>query len=189
MASDFHLRYKIELEGKFGHEFLDRKLRYANNSSYRNGVMTRKEAYVHKNIMEELKRIIDDSEITEDDALWPPSDKVGQQELKTVIGEEHISFTPSKTGSLTDVNQSKSPEGLQVFYYLGVPGFSTGYDLRVLRKDGLLSNPFVVTSSNPWYKTNTAKFVKNKSKLQTIGCAVLVCSVYFVGKEEIELAV
>ncbi|XP_047597428.1 protein mago nashi homolog [Lutra lutra] len=125
MASDFHLRYKVELKGKFGHEFLDRKLRYANNSSYRNGVMTRKEAYVHKNIMEELKRIIDDSEITEDDALWPPSDKVGQQELKTVIGEEHISFTPSKTGSLTDVNQSKSPEGLQVFYYLGVPGFST----------------------------------------------------------------
>ncbi|XP_004766797.1 protein mago nashi homolog [Mustela lutreola] len=128
MASDFHLRYKVEQEGKFGHEFLERKLRYANNSSYRNGVMTRKEAYVHKNIMEELKRIIDDSEITEDDALWPPSDRVGQQELETVIGEEHISFTPYKTGSLTDVNQYNSPEGLQVFYYLGVPGFSTEYD-------------------------------------------------------------
>uniref|UniRef100_A0A8C7BPW4 Protein mago nashi homolog 2 n=1 Tax=Neovison vison TaxID=452646 RepID=A0A8C7BPW4_NEOVI len=127
MASDFHLCYKVEQEGKFGHEFLDRKLRYANNSSYRNGVMTRKEAYMHKNIMEELKRIIDDSEITEDDALWPPSDRVGQQKLDTVIAgapgwlKEHISFTPYKTGSLTDVNQYKSPEGLQVFYYLGVP--------------------------------------------------------------------
>ena len=30
--------------------------------------------------MEELKRIIDDSEITkEDDALWPPPDRVGRQ--------------------------------------------------------------------------------------------------------------
>ena len=33
-----------------------------------------------KSVMEELKRIIDASEITkEDDALWPPPDKVGQQ--------------------------------------------------------------------------------------------------------------
>lgn len=30
--------------------------------------------------MEELKRIIEDSEITkEDDALWPPPDRVGRQ--------------------------------------------------------------------------------------------------------------
>jgi hypothetical protein len=35
---------------------------------------------VHKSVMEELKRIIDDSEITkEDDALWPPPDRVGRQ--------------------------------------------------------------------------------------------------------------
>lgn len=88
--------------------------------------------------MEELKRIIDDSEITkEDDALWPPPDRVGRQvgsglgffflhctkvsenelqssekcfclqELEIVIGDEHISFTTSKIGSLIDVNQSK----------------------------------------------------------------------------------
>lgn len=38
------------------------------------------QAYVHKSVMEELKRIIDDSEITkEDDALWPPPDRVGRQ--------------------------------------------------------------------------------------------------------------
>ncbi|XP_026891369.1 protein mago nashi homolog 2 isoform X3 [Acinonyx jubatus] len=56
------------------------KLRYANNSNYKNDVMIRKEAYVHKSVMEELKRIIDDSEITkEDDALWPPPDRVGRQ--------------------------------------------------------------------------------------------------------------
>ena len=42
--------------------------------------MIRKEAYVPKSVMEELKRIIDDSEITkEDDALWPPPDRVGRQ--------------------------------------------------------------------------------------------------------------
>lgn len=35
---------------------------------------------MHKSVMEELKRIIDDSEITkEDDALWPPPDRVGRQ--------------------------------------------------------------------------------------------------------------
>ncbi|XP_044054526.1 protein mago nashi homolog isoform X1 [Siniperca chuatsi] len=97
----------------------DGKLRYANNSNYKNDVMIRKEAYVHKSVMEELKRIIDDSEITkEDDALWPPPDRVGRQELEIVIGDEHISFTTSKIGSLIDVNQSKDPEGLRVFYYL-----------------------------------------------------------------------
>ncbi|XP_032501303.1 protein mago nashi homolog 2 isoform X3 [Phocoena sinus] len=75
--------------------------------------MIRKEAYVHKSVMEELKRIIDDSEITkEDDALWPPPDRVGRQELEIVIGDEHISFTTSKIGSLIDVNQSKSRKPL-----------------------------------------------------------------------------
>uniref|UniRef100_A0A8C0UKM3 Mago homolog, exon junction complex subunit n=1 Tax=Cyanistes caeruleus TaxID=156563 RepID=A0A8C0UKM3_CYACU len=114
MANDFYLRYYVGHKGKFGHEFLefefrpDGKLRYANNSNYKNDVMIRKEAYVHKSVMEELKRIIDDSEITkEDDALWPPPDRVGRQELEIVIGDEHISFTTSKIGSLIDVNQSK----------------------------------------------------------------------------------
>ncbi|XP_073862439.1 protein mago nashi homolog isoform X2 [Macaca fascicularis] len=86
MESDFYLRYYVGHKGKFGHEFLefefrpDGKLRYANNSNYKNDVMIRKEAYVHKSVMEELKRIIDDSEITkEDDALWPPPDRVGRQ--------------------------------------------------------------------------------------------------------------
>ncbi|CAI5769299.1 MGN2 protein [Podarcis lilfordi] len=123
MASDFYLRYYVGHKRKFGHKFLefrpDGKLRYANKSNYKNDVMIRKEAYVHKRVMEELKRIIDDSEITkEDDALWPPPDRVGRPELEIVIGDEHISFTTSKIGSLIDVNQSKEPEGLRVFYYL-----------------------------------------------------------------------
>jgi len=69
--------------------------------------------------VQELKRIILDSEImAEDDSMWPAPDRIGRQELEILIGDEHISFTTSKTGSLLDVNQSKDPEGLRLFYYL-----------------------------------------------------------------------
>jgi protein mago nashi len=75
----------------------------------------------------------------EDDALWPPPDRVGRQELEIVMGDEHISFSTSKIGSLVDVNQSKyglfliidyfmltyihlftfrDADGLRAFYYL-----------------------------------------------------------------------
>ncbi len=69
MANDFYLRYYVGHKGKFGHEFLefefrpDGKLRYANNSNYKNDTMIRKEAYVHSAVMDELKRIIEDSEV------------------------------------------------------------------------------------------------------------------------------
>lgn len=48
-ATDFYLRYYVGHKGKFGHEFLefefrpDGKLRYANNSNYKNDIMIRKE--------------------------------------------------------------------------------------------------------------------------------------------------
>uniref|UniRef100_A0A4W3J4S4 CXXC motif containing zinc binding protein n=1 Tax=Callorhinchus milii TaxID=7868 RepID=A0A4W3J4S4_CALMI len=51
MSSDFYLRYYVGHKGKFGHEFLefefrpDGKLRYANNSNYKNDVMIRKEKF------------------------------------------------------------------------------------------------------------------------------------------------
>ncbi len=148
MSNDFYLRYYVGHKGKFGHEFLefefrpDGKLRYANNSNYKNDTMIRKEAYVHKAVMDELRRVIEDSEImAEDDGLWPQPDRsvisrvalgtskhllvflfchnrVGRQELEIVIGDEHISFTTSKIGSLVDVNSSKDPDALRCFYYL-----------------------------------------------------------------------
>lgn len=34
------------------------------------------------------------------------------------MGSEHISFTTTKIGSLLDVEDSKDPDGLRVFYYL-----------------------------------------------------------------------
>jgi len=54
----------------FGHEFLEfefhsnGKLRYSNNSHYKNEKMIRKECYVSDAVLTELRRIIDDSEIT-----------------------------------------------------------------------------------------------------------------------------
>lgn len=54
----------------------------------------------------------------EDDNNWPEPDNVGRQELEIVMGNEHISFTTSKIGSLIDVQSSKDPEGLRIFYYL-----------------------------------------------------------------------
>ena len=35
-----------------------------------------------------------------------------------VLGREHISFNTTKLGSLVQVQGSKDPEGLRVFYYL-----------------------------------------------------------------------
>eukprot|EP00041_Stephanoeca_diplocostata_P002549 m.27992 g.27992 ORF g.27992 m.27992 type:complete len:160 (+) comp13505_c0_seq1:115-594(+) len=124
-ADDFYLRYYVGHKGKFGHEFLEfefrpnGKLRYANNSQYKNDTMIRKETFVSPEVLGEVKRIVEDSEITkEDDNLWPMEDRVGRQELEIVLGDEHISFTTSKIGSLIDVDESKDPEGLKCFYYL-----------------------------------------------------------------------
>jgi len=122
---DFYVRYYVGHKGKFGHEFLEfefrpgGKLRYANNSHYKSETMIRKEVSISETVLSELKRIIDDSEIMkEDDNLWPLADRIGKQELEIVHGEEHISFTTSKIGSLLDVQESQDPEGLRIFYYL-----------------------------------------------------------------------
>ena len=86
--------------GRFGHEFLEfefspeGKLRYANNSNYKNDTMIRKEVYLNEIVMGELKRIVLESEIMrEDDRVWPMPDKIGRQELEIIFGNEHIRFT------------------------------------------------------------------------------------------------
>lgn len=124
-ANEFYMRYYVGHKGKFGHEFLefefrpDGKMRYANNSNYKNDTMIRKEVFVNEGVIDALKKIVKDSEIMkEDDRNWPMPDKVGRQELEIVMGNEHISFTTTKIGSLLDVEDSKDPEGLRVFYYL-----------------------------------------------------------------------
>ena len=50
-------------------------------------------------LIEELKRIVKESEITkEDDSQWPRKNIVGKQELEIRIGNEHISFEVSRGG-------------------------------------------------------------------------------------------
>lgn len=94
-------------------------MRYANNSNYRNDSLIRKEMCVSSAVIQEIKRIIKESEIMkEDDSKWPQKNKDGRQELEVRLGSEHISFETAKIGSLTDVNDSSDPEGLRVFYYL-----------------------------------------------------------------------
>merc|ERR1712083_1013213 len=124
-STDFYVRYYVGHKGKFGHEFLefefrpDGRLRYANNSNYKNDTMIRKEVYVNEAVLNELKRIIEESEISrEDDKQWPEPNRDGRQEFEIVLGNTHISFATAKIGSLLDVQESKDPEGLRVFYYL-----------------------------------------------------------------------
>ena len=89
-------------------------------------------------MLAEVKRIVLDSEVRsaqqpnpaecldrfpgqilkEDDAQWPEADRMGRQELEVVVGDEHISFSAAKIGSLLDVQASRDPDGLRIFYYL-----------------------------------------------------------------------
>lgn len=48
-------------------------------------------------MLDEIRRIVLDSEITkEDDAKWPPRNRDGKQELEIRIGKYHISFEVSR---------------------------------------------------------------------------------------------
>lgn len=67
----------------------------------------------HVIVIEALMQIV-----KEDDNEWPAPDRVGRQELEVVLGDQHISFCTTKLGSLMQVQQSKDPDGLRVFYYL-----------------------------------------------------------------------
>lgn len=68
-GGEFYLRYYVGHKGKFGHEFLefefrpDGKLRYANNSNYKNDTMIRKEVFVTPAVLRECRRIIAESEV------------------------------------------------------------------------------------------------------------------------------
>ena len=96
------------------------RLRYSNNSNYKRDKMIRKEIYLSPSVVEEVKRIIEDCQITkEDDKLWPEANRdEGRQELEIKIGDEHIAFECAKIGSLLDVQSCDDADGLSVFYYL-----------------------------------------------------------------------
>lgn len=122
---EFYVRYYVGHKGKFGHEFLefefrpDGILRYANNSRYKKATMIRKQCKVTSAVLGEVKRIVKLSEITqENDTNWPTPKDEGRQELEIVMDNEHISFVTAKIGSLVDVDDSRDPDGLKLFYFL-----------------------------------------------------------------------
>ena len=49
---------------------------------------------------------------------WPEPDRSGKQELELVLNGKHTKFTSTKFSCFMDVEKSKDPEGLKVFYYL-----------------------------------------------------------------------
>lgn len=75
--------------------------------------------WVGQLVVEQLRELIEESEIIrEDDEKWPQKNVGGKQELEIRIGNQHISFETAKIGALVDVQDSEDPEGLRVFYYL-----------------------------------------------------------------------
>ena len=121
---EFYLRYYVGHKGRFGHEFMEfelcpsGKLRYANNSNYKDDSMIRKEVCVSPAVVEEVKRIILESQITTvDDSKWQEP-QAARQELEIKIGNEHIAFETPQTLSLVDIRNSPDPQGLTIFYYL-----------------------------------------------------------------------
>jgi len=124
---EFYLRYYVgHKTNEFGHEFMEieltpsGKLRYANNSNYKSDNMILKEVYVSPAVVEEIRNIVESSQITSvDDSSWvEPTKMERKQELEIKIGNEHLAFTHSEIGSLLDVQKSTDPEGLKLFYHL-----------------------------------------------------------------------
>ena len=124
-SEDFYLRYFVGHRGRYGHEFLefevkaDGRLRYGNNSNYRSDGLIRREVYINKLVVDDIIRIIEESEIMkQDDSKCPVPGTGGRQELEIKIGDDHICFVTSKIGSFIDVQESNDPEGMRVLYYL-----------------------------------------------------------------------
>lgn len=124
---EFYLRYYVgHHTDQFGHEFMEieltpsGKLRYANYSNYNSDILIQKEVYVSPAVVEEIRRIVEESKISSvDDSSWvKPEWKARRQELEIKIGNEHLAFTHAEIGSLLDVQKSADPEGLRRFYYL-----------------------------------------------------------------------
>jgi len=123
---EFYLRYYNGHGGKFGHEFVEfefrpnGKLRYVNCSKYRGDGEIRKEVYVSPLVLRQVEKMVSASSILQeaDDALWPPPDRSGKEELEIFSGRYHVSLACSKIGSLSRIQRSRDPEGLRMFYFL-----------------------------------------------------------------------
>lgn len=111
--------------GAYGHEFLDfevdstGKLKYHNNSEYKSDQLIRKQAFVSQTVIDEMRKIVLESGILDcKDEEWPKPDKIGKQELVVRVGTKEVSLQTSKIGSYAEVQKTKDPNGLTVFFYL-----------------------------------------------------------------------
>jgi len=125
-ADEFYVRYYAGHAGRLGPEFMEfelypnGKLQVANRSSCKHDSMIRKEVFVGPAVVDEVKRIIQESLITQvDDSKWKVATADGsRQELECKIGKHHLAFTACEIESLVDIQKSSDPEGLKTFYYL-----------------------------------------------------------------------
>jgi len=123
---NFYLRYNAGHKGEYGYEFIEfefteeGRVRYANNSNYKSENLIRKEVYVNDIILDEVKKIIVNSKIFEqEDKKWPrPNNILGSQELEIIYKNQHIFFSTCKIGTFADIKNSKDPVGLEILYYL-----------------------------------------------------------------------
>lgn len=70
-------------------------------------------------VIEEIRRIILDSEISqESDRDWPEPNRNGKQELEIRLGNQHLEFETAKLGALSEIQESDDAEGLRVFHFL-----------------------------------------------------------------------
>ncbi len=126
---DFYCRYHVFNKGSFTEfEFrVDGSLRYANKSY---GEIIRRNLKVAPAVISQIREMILGSGILKRiDTKWPDKDGSSGQEMEIRVGNEHISFTCSHLGSMSDIDrfyrkenldaQEDDPLGLTSFYYLG----------------------------------------------------------------------
>ena len=113
-------------QGKFGHEFLelelhpDGLLRYANDSAYKRDRCIRKEVWVSRLVVEQVRDMVLSSKVLEcDDSEWPAPDVVGRQELEVRSGGEHVRFVLAKIGSMAEMEgRGEAGEGMKALHFL-----------------------------------------------------------------------
>lgn len=122
--STLSLQFYSGHKGQFGHEYFqfsirDGVLQYSNNSNYKKDEVIKKQVTLSKLTINEIMRIIEDSEIyREDEKQWPPPDKIGKTELIIKMNGLEWKGRTSKIGSLNDLNHCKDPDGLKLYYFL-----------------------------------------------------------------------
>jgi protein mago nashi len=121
---DFYLRYFVGHKGRYGQEFLEfevnseGRLRYGNHSNYKNDGLIRREVFLNKLVLDEIRRIIEESEIMkQDDTDWPRPGPIGRQELEITLNSEKINFQTTKISSFAEVQESRDSQGMRILYY------------------------------------------------------------------------